>query len=174
METGMDFLKSQVNNAVMQHKTFVDSLIDHEKQADDTRFRDLCSRFIPSAQEHQRMLEAYQHEIGAEAGVGKKVLGKVMGVGKDLVDATRESDFIRLIEDIVMSRQSEDTFKTFREAGRTLGNQRLAQIGEQGERSHDDFARDGNRIVQQMFVERVRGEDVTATSGATAQPRTAM
>lgn len=171
MDRGMDFLKSQVNNAVMQHQTFLDSLIDHEKQAEDTRFRDLCSRFIPPAQEHQRMLEAYQQEIGAETGVGKKVLGKVMGLGKDLVDVARESDFIRLIEDIVMSRQSEDTFKTFREAGRTLGNTRLAQIGEMGERSHDDFARDANRIVQQMFVEHVRGEDASAATGATTQPR---
>ena len=34
MERGIDFLKSQVNNAVMQHRAFLDALEDHEKQAD--------------------------------------------------------------------------------------------------------------------------------------------
>ena len=153
MDRGLDFIKSQVNNAVMQHKTFLDSLVDHEKEAEDPRFRDLCSQFIPSAREHQRMLEQYQHELGADSGVGKKVLGRVLSAGKDLADMARESDFIRLVEDIVMSRQSEDTFKTFRDAGRTLGMRRLAEIGEMGERHHDEFNRNANRLVQTMFVE---------------------
>ena len=43
MDRGTDFLKSQINNATMQHRTFVENLLDHEKQAEDTRFRDLCS-----------------------------------------------------------------------------------------------------------------------------------
>jgi hypothetical protein len=163
MDRGLDFIKSQVNNAVMQHRTFLDSLHDHEKQAEDPRFRDLCSRYIPSMEEHQRMLEQYQEEIGAESGVGKKVLGKVMAAGKDLADMARESDFIRLVEDIVMSRQSEDTFKTFRDAGRTLGNTRLAQIGEMGERGHDDYNKAANRLVQSMFVELAGGATGTAT-----------
>jgi hypothetical protein len=33
MDRGIDFLKSQVNNAVMQHQTFLESLEDHEAQA---------------------------------------------------------------------------------------------------------------------------------------------
>jgi hypothetical protein len=153
MDRGLDFIKSQVNNAVMQHKTFLDSLVDHEREAEDPRFRDLCSQFIPMAQEHQRMLEQYQHELGADSGVGKKVLGRVLSAGKDLADMARESDFMRLVEDIVMSRQSEDTFKTFRDAGRTLGMRRLAEIGEMGERHHDEFNRSANRLVQTLFVE---------------------
>src|SRR3712207_7390662 len=56
--------------------------------------------------------------------------------------AARESDFLRLVATIVMARQSEDTFKTFREAGRALGNTRLAQIGEIGERHHDAFVKE--------------------------------
>lgn len=156
MDRGTDFLKSQVNNAVMQHKSFMRALEDHESQADDARFRDLCSRHIPNMREHQRMLEEYQERLGAEAGAGKKVMGAAMGVARDLADAARESDFLRLVGDIVMSRQSEDTFKTFREAGRTLGNEELARIGEIGERHHDDYARDANRLVQSMFVEHVR------------------
>ena len=47
----------------------------------------------------------------------------------------------------------------FREAGRTLGNQQLQQIGDHGEKGHDEFVRDANRLVQQMFVEHVRGAE---------------
>jgi hypothetical protein len=165
MDRGQDFLKSQINNAVMQHQTFLKNLEDHESQAEDPRYRDLCSRFIPHAREHQRMLESYQQSIGAELGAGKKALGAALGVARDLADSARESDFLRLVGDIVTSRQSEDTFKTFREAGRVLGDAQLAQIGEVGERHHDDYAKEANRLVQQMFVEHVRGTtagDVTA------------
>jgi hypothetical protein len=156
MDRGMDFLKSQVNNAVMQHKSLLRALEDHESQAEDARYRDLCSRHIPNMREHQRMLEDYQERLGAEAGAGKKVMGAAMGMARDLADAARESDFLRLVGDIVMARQSEDTFKTFREAGRALGNEELARIGEIGERHHDEYARDANRLVQSMFVEHVR------------------
>ena len=159
MDRGMDFLKSQVNNAVMQHQTFLKNLEDHEGQAEDTRYRDLCSRFIPHVREHQRMLEEYQQSLGAEAGTGKKILGAALGLGRDLADAARESDFLRLVGDIVTSRQSEDTFQTFAEAGRALGDNRLAQIGETGQRHHEEYVREANRLVAQMFVEHVRGVD---------------
>ena len=174
MDRGIDFLKSQVNNAVMQHQTFLEALTDHEKQAEDPRFRDLCSKYIPIMQEHQRMLEQYQEQLGATAGVGKKALGKALGVARDLADATRESDILRLVGDIVMARQSEDTFKTFREAGRTLNNQQLQQIGDVGERHHDDYVKDANRLAAQMFVEHVRGTYATAGATASVEPRPAM
>lgn len=168
MDHGTDFLKSQVNNSVMQHETFLKALTDHEDQADDSRFRDLCSRYIPNMREHQRMLEDYQKEIGAETGSIKKAIGATLSAARDLADAARESDFLRLVGDIVMSRQSEDTFKTFRDAGRELGNQRLAQVGEMGEHGHDAYNRDANRLVEQMFVEHVRGADATnVTSSST-------
>ena len=157
MDRGIDFLKSQINNAVMQHKSFLEALEDHEQQAEDSRFRDLCSRHIPNVREHQRMLEDYQQTLGAEGGEGKKILGAVLGKARNLADAARESDFLRLVGDIVMSRQAEDTFKTFRDGGRALGNTQLAQIGEVGERHHDEYNREANRLVQQMFVEHVRG-----------------
>ena len=161
MDRGTDFLKSQINNAVMQHKAFVENLADHERQADDERFRTLCSSFLPKAAAHQQMLEDYQLELGTDAGVGKKILGKALGVARDLVDAPRESDFLRLVGDIVMARQSEDTFKTFREAGRALGITRLAQIGDHGERDHDEYIKQANRLVQALFVELVRQGDTT-------------
>jgi hypothetical protein len=157
LERGIDFLKSQVHNAVMQHKSFLEGLEDQEGQAEDGRFRDLCSRHIPRVREHQRMLEEYQTALGAESGEGKKILGAMLGKARDLADGARESDFLRLVGDIVMSRQAEDTFKTFRDAGRALGNTQLAQIGEMGERHHDEYNREANRLVQLMFIEHVRG-----------------
>ncbi|HET7458583.1 MAG TPA: hypothetical protein VFJ74_13115 [Gemmatimonadaceae bacterium] len=169
MDRGIDFLKSQVNNAVMQHKTFLENLEDHESQAEDPRFRDLCARFIPTMRQHQGMLEQYQMQLGAELGAGKKALGKALGVARDLADAARESDFLRLVGDIVTSRQSEDTFKTFREAGKMLGDAQLQQIGEVGERHHDEYAKEANRLVQQLFVEHVReGQTTGAQVGTSA------
>jgi hypothetical protein len=167
MDRGIDFLKSQINNAVMQHQTFLKALEDHEGQAEDARFRDLCSRHISPMREHQRMLEDYQKELGAEAGAGKKFLGAALGAARDLADAARESDFLRLVGDIVMARQAEDTFKTFREAGKTLGNSTLQQIGDVGERHHDVYVKEANRLVQQLFVEHAQ-EGAGASTGATA------
>lgn len=166
MDRGIDFLKSQVNNAVMQHQTFLQALIDHEKEAEDTRFRDLCSKHIPMMREHQRQLEDYQRALGADAGVVKKAIGKALGVARDLADSVRESDFLRLVGDIVMARQSEDTFKTFREAGRQLSNQQLQMIGETGERGHDEYVKEANRLVQAFFVEHVRGKSADVRTSA--------
>ena len=173
MDRGIDFLKSQINNAVMQHQTFLQALEDHEGQAEDPRFRDLCTRHIPTMREHQRMLEEYQNELGAEAGAGKKFLGKALGVARDLADSARESDFLRLVGDIVMARQAEDTFKTFREAGKTLGNTRLQQIGDIGEKHHDVYVKEANRLVQSMFVEHVQGFEGTTRPATTRLDATA-
>ncbi len=170
MDRGPDFLKSQINNAVMQHQTFLRNLEDHEGQAEDQRFRDLCSRFIPQMREHQRMLEQYQQAIGAEAGAGKKILGAALGLGRDLADAARESDFLRLVGDIVTARQSQDTSATFREVGRALGDQRLAQLGETGEQHHETYVREANRLSHQMFIEHVRGVD--SVQGSTVHTST--
>ena len=172
MDRGMDFLKSQVNNAVMQHQTFLENLQDHESQADDQRFRDLCSKYIPQMREHQRLLEQYQQQIGAEMGAGKKLLGKALGIGRDLADAARESDFLRLVGDIVTARQSQDTAGTFRDAGRMLGNDQLSQLGEQLEKHHADYVRDANALVVQLFVDHVRGVEV-ARGVSTAKPPSA-
>ena len=172
MDRGIDFLKSQVNNAVMQHKTLLENLEDHERQAEDQRYRDLCSKFIPHMREHQRMLEQYQQSIGAEAGTGKKVLGAALGAARNLADSVRESDFLRLVGDIVTARQSQDTFATFREAGRALSIEPLSQIGETGERHHDDFVREANRLVQQMFVEHARGAETFAGATMRTSPST--
>jgi hypothetical protein len=159
MERGVDFLKSQVSNAVLMHRTFAQSIEDHEAQARDPRYRELCARFIPKAMEHQRMLEEYQATLGARDGLAKKATAMALGAARDLADVVQEGDFIRLVGDIVLGRQAEDTFKTFREAGRALGLPQLAQIGEVGERHHDEFVKEANKLAQQMFVEHVRGSE---------------
>ncbi len=171
MDRGRDFLKSQVNNAVMQHQTFLKNLEDHEGQAEDARYRDLCSRYIPHMRDHQRMLESYQQSIGAELGAGKKALGAALGIARDLADAARESDFLRLVGDIVTARQSEDTFRTFAAAGSQLNEPQLREIGEMGQRHHAQYVEDANNLVAQLFVEHARAADATASQASvTGQP----
>jgi hypothetical protein len=168
MDRGPDFLKSQINNAVMQHQTFLRNLEDHEGQAEDPRFRDLCSRHIPRMREHQRMLESLQQAVGAELGAGKKALGALLGVGRDLADATRESDFLRLVGDVVTARQSQDTAYTFAEAGRALGHAQLQQVGETLHAHHKDYVDEANRLAVQFFVEHARGTDPTMSASQRA------
>jgi hypothetical protein len=169
MHRGIEFLRSQVNNAVMQHQTLLRALEDHESQAEDLRFRDLCSKHIPYMRDHQRTLEEYQLQLGAGTGTVKRIFGAALGAVRDLADAARESDFLRLVGDIVMARQSEDTFRTFREAGKMMGNRTLSEIGDIGERHHDAFVKEANRLVQHMFVEHAQGIDNVARQTAASQ-----
>jgi hypothetical protein len=159
MKTGSEFLQNQVDDAVVLHRAFVEALRDHGDDADDPRFSELCARYMPIMEEQQRMLEEYQHSLGAEKGIGEKVMGKVVGVARELADVAREDDYRRLVGDIALSSMAEDTFRTFREAGRMLRNQQLAELGTLGERQHDDFNRDANRLAQAMFVEHVRAAE---------------
>ena len=164
MDRGLDFLRSQVNNAVMIHKEFLESIKSHASQADDPRFGELCNTYIPDMSRHQGELEQYQRALGGEnTGNLKKMLGTVFEAGKDVIDAARQDDFLRLVQDIVMSRQIADTFMTFREAGRALEQQELERLGEAGARDHEAFAADANRLVQTFFIEHVgAGEAIPA------------
>jgi hypothetical protein len=168
METGTDFLQSQLDDAVLLHRAFVDALRDHGDDADDPRFSELCARYEPIMREQQRRLEEFQKELGSGLGIRKKVIGRVVGAARELADVAREDDFRRLIGDIAMSSMAEDTFRTFREAGRMLGKKQLAEVGTMGERQHDDFNHDANRLAQAMFVERVKAGEARDRSGARA------
>ena len=159
MERGTRFLRSQVSNAATQHRAFLKALETHEDQADDDRFRDLCSRHIPQMREHQRSLEEYQSQLGAEPRTGENILGVVLGTARDLADSARESDFLRLVADIAMARQAQDTFKTFREAGKMMGYHTLHEIGDIGERYYDAYVKEAIRLVQHMFVENAQDVD---------------
>jgi hypothetical protein len=158
MENGNAFLKSQIDNAVVQHETFLKALEAHEVEADDPRFGNLCARHLPHMRDHQRMLAEYQSQLGG-ASIVKSVIGSAANIVRDLADAAHESDYLRLVGDIVLSDQAEDAFKTFREAGKMMGNRTLQEIGDIGERHHDAYAKEANRLVQHMFVERVQGVD---------------
>ena len=165
MDRGNDFLKAQIHGAVLQHKAFLRALEDHEAQTEDARFRDLCTRYIATMRDHQRMLEDYQSELGPPArGTLKRVAEVTMGAARELADSATESDFHRLARDSVLSSRAEDSFRTFRDAGRVLGLRHLAQIGETGEREHDAYKRDANRLAQQMFVERARDQGARGTA----------
>jgi hypothetical protein len=158
MERGRDFLRAQVSNCVMQHKTLIENLEDHAKQAEDARYRDLCTRYLPALREHQRMLEEYRATLGEVGGGGaKEALGTLLGRARDAVDAMRESDFLRLVGDVVTIRQSQDTFATFAAVGDQLGEPRLAELGRAGERDHDAMQREFNELSHAIFIEHARG-----------------
>ncbi len=153
MHEGRDFLRAQVSNCVMQHKTLLESLEDHEKQAEDPQFRALCTRYLPPMREHQRQLDEYRATLGEVSGQGfKAALGFVLGKAKDAADALRTDDFLRVVEDIVMIRQAQDTFATFAVAGDRIGEPRLAELGRKGEQEHDAMQREFNALVAEMFV----------------------
>ncbi len=167
MVRGTAFLKNQVNHAVAQHKTFLSALEDHEDQAGDSRFRDLCTRHIPHMREHQRTLEEYQAQLGGDTGAVQRIVAAA--VARELADAPPEDDYLRLVGDIVMARESEDTFKTFREAGKMMGYETLHEIGDIGERHHDAYVKEANRLVQHMFVEHTQGIDGAARRSASIE-----
>lgn len=158
MDTGRDFLRAQVNNAVALHHAVLDELEAHARQADEAGYRDLCRKWISRMEGHQRQLDAYAASIGADGSGGmKKALGNVLATARNAVDALREDDFLRIVGDTVMARQLQDTFETFAFAGSKIGDQRLAEIGKMGATEHDEMQREFNALTREMFVDHVNG-----------------
>jgi hypothetical protein len=170
MDLGNEFLKSRVTDALAQHRAFLTALEEHEENADDSRFRDLCSRHIPHMRDDERMLEEYLSQLSGDAAAERTVVGGAAGFSRELADAARASDYSRLARDIATARQLEDTFKTFREAGKMMGNRTLHEIGDIGERHHDAYGSEANRLIQHMFVERAQGVDGRSRQGVEARP----
>jgi hypothetical protein len=171
VDTGRDFLRAQVNNAIAQHQTLVDGIESHARQADDRRYRELCQRYLPRLISHQHMLEDYGRTIGAGARTGlKEAFGTALGKARDAVDALRESDFLRVVEDVVMIRQAQDTFAAFGAVGERIGEPRLGDIGHECEREHDTMQREFNELVRTLFVEQVLGGQAERAD----QPRTEL
>jgi hypothetical protein len=99
------------------------------------------------------MLDEYRASLGEMSGQGfKGALGFVLGKAKDAADALRNDDFLRIVEDIVMIRQAQDTFGTFAAAGERIGEPRLAELGRQGVQEHDEMQREFNALGAEMFV----------------------
>ncbi|WP_411279918.1 hypothetical protein [Gemmatimonas sp.] len=162
MDTGSDFLRAQLNNAISQHHALVVSVRDHAEQADDPEYRRICERHLPGLENHQEMLQAYGTSIGSEGGSGlKNILGSALGKARDAVDAMRGTDFLRVVGDIVLIRQAQDTFATFAIAGERLGDARLAELGRMGEKEHDAVQREFNAFCADSFVQHVQGTMAT-------------
>ena len=157
MEKGRDFLRAQVSNAVMQHQTLIDNVEDHAKQAEDARYREVCSRWAPTLRQHQDMLVEYRSSLGDEGGMGLKgALGKALGKARDAVDAMREDDFLRVVGDVVTIRQSQDTFATFATVGERIGEPRLSEIGRACAADHDRMQAEFNQVAQELFARNAR------------------
>ena len=151
MQSGIDFVRDQVDIAVAVHAALLDSMAHHESGADDQRYRDLCDRYLPRMRDHQTMLEELRTTLGPDRdGIA---VPTPVGFGRSLAD-TRTSDYERLAEDLDLVRRLEVVFKTFRDAGRALRIDALATVGEIAERYHDDYSADAKRLLLQMFVER--------------------
>lgn len=156
MVKGREFLQAQVNNAAMQHKTLLENLKDHQKQAKDPRYRELCAKHAGGMQEHQRMLEEYAKTVGEGGGRLKAALGTVLGKMRDVADAARGDDFLRLVGDIVTIRQAQDIGATFAAVGDQLNEPRMTEIGKALEKDHDAMQRAFNALSHKMFVENVQ------------------
>jgi hypothetical protein len=148
MQSGIDFLRDQVAEAATVHSSLLESMIYHESEANDPRYRDLCDRHLPRMREHQLMLEDLRVSLGGRA-VPR------IPVARSFADAPI-SDYKRLSDDLDVARRLEVTFKTFRDAGRSLRIDRLARLGEMAERHHDDYSADAKRLLLQMFIERAK------------------
>jgi hypothetical protein len=180
MQMGIDFLRNQLDDAVARHDGLVQSITQHESEAEDLRFRDLCARHLPRMREHQRALEELRGTLGSDPagnsidipGAVNRVAGTAVAVARSLADAP-QSDYDRLSADLSLARQLEVKFRTFRDAGRELKIDGLARVGEKAERDHDDYSSDARRLLQSIFVERARGaaEVVRSVSDTRTGPR---
>jgi len=162
MQSGIEFLRAQVEQAASIHSSLLKSMTYHESEANDARYRDLCDRHLPRMREHQVHLEQLRQTLGGPSGsnppaelVGavRKAAGSAMGVVQSLADAP-QSDYQRLAGDLDLVRRLEVIFKTFRDAGRSLHLDTLAKLGEIAERHHDEYSADAKRLLLAMFIER--------------------
>jgi hypothetical protein len=160
MQSGTEFLRAQVEQATALHASLLESMVYHESEANDSRYRDLCDRHLPRMREHQLLLEELRVSLGSGTAFPAR------RVQHALADASI-SDYQRLAADLDLARRLEVTFKTFRDAGRAMRIDGLARLGETAERHHDDYSADAKRLLLQMFIERadsaVDGARVIAT-----------
>ena len=94
----------------------------------------------------------------------------MLGKARDVVDSFRETDFLRVVGDIVMIRQSQDTFGTFARAGKELGNSALAELGAACEADHEMMQQEFNELIIQLFVAQVNGTAATSSAKSTVSP----
>src|SRR5688572_33428676 len=104
MQSGIDFIRAQIDDAAATHASLLESMVFHEGEANDPRYRDLCDRHLPRMREHQLMLEELRDNLGPIKGsnppaelVGaiRKAAGSAIGIARVLADA-QTSDYQRL------------------------------------------------------------------------------
>jgi hypothetical protein len=162
MMSALSFLQGQLSTIVSQHGALIRAMSEHEREAYDQRFRDVCAKHLAHMHQHQQALRDLQEQLGApfEGGGVARTVRKLADTAalaaRDFADVAPTSDYARLLSDVALARQCEVTFKVFRDAGRALGIQAFARLGEVAERHHDEFASDAGRLLQQMFVEHAR------------------
>src|ERR1051325_3410726 len=148
MRTGVEFLRDQGDDGISTHTLLRRSMTDHESTAADQRYQDLCFRHEPHMRQHQRLLEEVRATLGKVdttptpadvVDAVKRMAGSAFGTVRSLADAP-QSDYSRLMDDLALVRQLEVSFKIFREAGRQLGIEPLARLGEIAERHHDEYS----------------------------------
>jgi hypothetical protein len=182
MMSALSFLQGQINAVVAQHGALIRAMSEHEREAYDQRFRDVCAKHLPRMHEHQMALRDLQEQLGTPIEGGgvartvRRLADNAVTVARDLADVAPTSDYSRLLSDVAAARQCEVTFKVFRDAGRVLGIQAFARLGEMAERHHDEFASDASRLLQQMFIEHSRNaaDAVRVTTATSARPEAPM
>lgn len=164
MERGRTFLQEQVEQAAIQHQALVESIQDDQTSANDIRVRNLCAQYLPRLREHQAMLESYRDSLettGEESSRGGRIMeavGSVVNRAKETVGGMREDDFERLTDDLASIRQLQDTFSLFATAGDQVNEPRLAELGRQGERDHEQMQQDFYDLAQTIFIEQASME----------------
>jgi len=155
------FLRTQLALADAQHQTFLDQLIARQASATDERVRALSAQYVEPMRLHQQMLRQYLQSVTAAATPAAPSGASPASPASPRVpaaDQTATSDYLALAGDLEASRRVAETFRVFREAGRTLGEDRLATIGESCEGAHDRYGRDAGRLLTALFVGHGRGD----------------
>src|SRR4051812_26844831 len=115
MQTGIDFLREQLDQAISLHQALITSMTSHESEADDQRYQDLCGRHAAPMRQHQAMLETFRSKLGDRQptqnpadilGVVKRAAGSAVGLARSLADTT-QTDYTRLAGDLALVRQLE-------------------------------------------------------------------
>jgi hypothetical protein len=181
MMSALSFLQGQLNTIITQHGALIRAMSEHEREAYDQRFRDVCAKHLPRMHDHQQGLRELQEQLGAPFDGGgvartvRKLADTAAVAARDFADVAPTSDYARLLSDVASARQCEVTFKVFRDAGRALGIQAFSRLGELAERHHDEFASDASRLLQQMFIEHSRNAaDAVRVTTASRQPAAPM
>jgi len=145
------FLRDQIAQAVAQHQTFLDRLIERQSGAADARVRALSTQYVEPMRQHQQMLLQQ-----LQAVAGRPATPTVPPASP--ADRAPVADYAALGGDLAASQRVEEHFRVFREAGGLLGEDRLATIGASCEETHAQYAAAARQLLTALFVGHGRGD----------------